>query len=100
MQSNRKVATLTIAVLLIASFALTTIPALAQIGANGGSPNNAPNGSIPLPAGGTADAIVKSDIYLSFRPKPVGIGQPILVNVWLDPRPSYVRHFNGYKITF
>ncbi|HLN45248.1 MAG TPA: PQQ-binding-like beta-propeller repeat protein [Candidatus Sulfotelmatobacter sp.] len=100
MYLKSKMATLTIAILMIASFAITTIPAQAQIGANGGSPNNAPNGSIPLPAGVTPDTVVKSDIYLSFRPNPVGIGQPVLVNVWLDPGPSYVRHLNDYKVTF
>jgi hypothetical protein len=96
---NKAIAT-AIALILLTSATLIALPAQAQIGANGGSPGNAPNGSIPLPAGVTADTIVKSDIYLSFRPNPVGIGQPILVNVWLDPGPSYVRHLNDYKITF
>jgi outer membrane protein assembly factor BamB len=85
---------------LLSSITLISMPVQAQSGAHGGSESNAPNGSIPLPAGVTADTIIKSDIYLSFRPNPVGLGQPILVNVWLDPGPSYVRHLNDYKVTF
>jgi len=101
MKNSKNKATATaITLILLAAATLLALPAQAQIGANGGSPTNAPNGSIPLPAGVTADTIVKSDIYLSFRPNPVGIGQPILVNIWLDPGPSYVRHLNGYKVTF
>jgi PQQ-like domain len=100
MKTPKNRTTIAIALILLAIAATIAIPVQAQIGANGGSPTNAPNGSIPLPAGVTPDTTVKSDIYLSFRPNPVGIGQPILVNVWLDPGPSYVRHLNSFKITF
>ncbi len=94
-----KFLSLTLLILLMTCATLLIMPSEAQMGANSGI-SAQPNGSIPLPAGVTADTIVKSDIYLSFRPNPVGIGQPILVNVWLDPGPSYVRHLNDYRITF
>ncbi len=97
---KEKTLVIAIVVLLMTSSALLTMPTQALSSIHGGASDSEPNGSIPLPAGVTADTIVKSDIYLSFRPNPVGIGQPILVNVWLDPGPSYVRHFTGYKITF
>jgi hypothetical protein len=57
------------------------------------------NGSVPLPSGVTADTIIQTDVYLSFRPNPVGVGQPILVNIWNDPGPSYTRYFSDYKVT-
>jgi hypothetical protein len=98
--NQSKIMTLIVAVLLMTSFALLIMPTQAQSGAHGGASDSEPNGSIPLPAGVTADTTVKSDIYLSFRPNPVGIGQPILVNIWLDPGPSYVRHFTDFKVTF
>jgi hypothetical protein len=94
-----KFSTLMLLILMMTCSTLLIMPSEAQIGASNGTPSQ-PNGSVPLPAGVTADTIVKSDIYLSLRPNPVGIGQPILVNVWLDPGPSYVRHLNNYQITF
>jgi hypothetical protein len=97
---NMTKATVISLTLLMASSTLMAILVSAQDdGAHGGSAGDPKNGSIPLPAGITPDTTVKSDIYLSFRPNPVGINQPILVNIWLDPGPSYVRHFTGYKVT-
>src|ERR1700690_4460669 len=64
----------------------------------GGAPANAPNGAIPLPNGKTADYTVVPNAYLSFRPNPVGVGQTILVNIWVDPGPSYARYFPNYKV--
>ena len=87
-------------VLLMASTALFAMQGQAQTLASGGSPSNAPNGSIPLPAGVTPDTTIKTSIYLSARPTTVGIGQTILVNLWNDPGPSYVRYLSNYKVTF
>ena len=39
----------------------------------------------PLPAGVTADITLNTLTYLSFRPNPIGIGQQLLVNMWLNP---------------
>jgi len=69
-----------------------------NLGTIGGAPANAPNGAIPLPSGKTADYIVAPNAYLSFRPNPVGVNQTILVNIWVDPGPSYARYFPNYKV--
>ena len=53
-----------------------------------------------LPSGVTPDFELKMDVYLSFRPNPVGINQPILVNTWTVPGPSFVRYFTDLKVTF
>jgi outer membrane protein assembly factor BamB len=51
-----------------------------------------------LPSGVTADKTVETTPFLSFRPNPVGIGQAIIVNIWLDPGPSVTRYFRDFKV--
>ena len=38
----------------------------------------------PIPIGVTPDREIETIAYLSFRPRPVGLGQPILVNIWIQ----------------
>ncbi len=57
------------------------------------------SGGIRLPAGVTPDVELKVDPYLSFRPNPVGVNQPILVNMWSVPGPCFTRYFTDYKVT-
>jgi hypothetical protein len=38
--------------------------------------------------------------FLSFRPNPVGVNQPILVNMWLNPATHATRYHPDYKIIF
>ncbi len=38
----------------------------------------------PIPIGVTPDRLIETISYLSFRPDPVGVGQPILVNMWIQ----------------
>ena len=83
-------------VLLIASVALMATSVQAQ--EHGGTLID--NGSVPLPAGVTADEIYESISHMSFRPNPVGLGQPILVNLWLQPPLHVVRLFgNAFLVT-
>ena len=37
--------------------------------------------------------------YLSFSPNPVGVGQTVVVNVWLRPPTHVSRHLTNYKVT-
>ena len=53
----------------------------------------------PPPAGVTPTVTVPTVAYLSFRPNPVGLGQPILVNLWVTPGMSSGRVMRGYKVT-
>jgi outer membrane protein assembly factor BamB len=64
----------------------------------GGAPANAPNGATPLPSGVTANYVVSPNAYLSFSPNPIGVGQELLVNIWVDPGPSYARYFPNYIV--
>jgi hypothetical protein len=60
--------------------------------------NLQPNGGQRLPAGVTPDVEFKVDVYISVRPKVVGVGQPVLVNMWTVPGPSFTRYFTDYKV--
>jgi hypothetical protein len=42
----------------------------------------------PLPSGVTVDATVETRAFLSFRPNPIGLGQSLLVNLWINPGVS------------
>jgi hypothetical protein len=53
-----------------------------------------------LPSGVTPDITVTgTKAYLSFRPNPVGVGQSILVNMWINPALPTHRFNKDYKIT-
>jgi hypothetical protein len=98
MQTSSKMAkTTAIAIfLLMASVALTAPYAQAQT-----ATNMQDNGSLPLPAGVTPDETYVSIAHMSFRPNPVGVGQSILVNLWIQPPLHVVRLFkDAYIVTF
>ncbi len=52
-----------------------------------------------VPAGVTPDATAYIKAYLSFSPTVVGLGQPVLVNVWTTPAPGADRRQNNYTVT-
>jgi hypothetical protein len=56
-------------------------------------------GSIPLPDGVTPDVTVSPTPYLSFRPNPVGVNQPLLVNMWVEPGLNPNWYHTRYKVT-
>ncbi len=58
------------------------------------------SGSIPLPAGVTPDVTLDTLAALSFTPNPIGVGQPLLVNVWLHPPTHGSRYLSDYTVTF
>jgi hypothetical protein len=55
-------------------------------------------GSIRLPDGVTPDFIVPSNVFLSFRPNPIGVNQTILINIWMDPPLHVSRYHTGYRV--
>jgi len=54
----------------------------------------------PLPAGVTADVTIHTVPYLSFRPNPIGVGQTLLVNLWITPSLHVSKYLKDYKVTF
>lgn len=71
----------------------------AQEGAHGGAPQGAAGGSIPLPSGVTPDTTIVTRAFLSFTPNPIGVGQSLLVNVFMSPQLHVCRYFTGLKVT-
>ena len=63
--------------------------------------NQQEGGSIPgpLPTGATADRIEPTRAFLSFSPTTIGVGQTLLVNLWLNPALHVSRYFSDYAIT-
>ena len=57
--------------------------------------------SMPLPAGVTPDEEFNTIPHLSFRPNPIGVNQPLLVNIWMQP-PISVNHYfkDAFMVTF
>ena len=78
-------------VLLMASVVLMTTTVTGQT-----NPQN--SGSIPLPSGVTPDVSYNTIAHMSFRPNPIGVDQPLLVNVWLQPPTHVSRYFKGYVV--
>ena len=58
--------------------------------------------STSIPSGQTANITASTIPHISFVPRTVGVGQTIVVNVWIEATylsASY-KHFQAYKITF
>jgi hypothetical protein len=92
--SKKKIMTIIVLNILMASMILLAAPPVAsQEGQHGGSTTNMAGGSIPLPSALTPDVSYPTLPYLSFRPNPIGVGQPLLVNVWLIPPIHVARYF-------
>ena len=91
---NMAKATVTTLVLLMTSIALMTAPPVeAQLAAQQPIPG-------PLPAGVTANVTLETQASLSFRPQPVGLGQPFLVNMWMNPPLHVTRQFiQSFQVT-
>lgn len=66
----------------------------------GVTPTNVQDGgSIALPAGVTPDLEVEPTVYLSFSPNPIGVNQPLLVNLWMQPPTHVSRQLKGFIVT-
>ena len=100
MQNNIKTRTtaVIIIVLLMASIMLLTTPVQAQETAHGGNPATG-TWSTTIPAGVTVDYTIKAHPYLSFSPNPIGLGQELLVNMWLTPPSAENKYLAGYTVT-
>ncbi len=54
----------------------------------------------PLPAGATPELSLNTIPFLSFRPNPLGVGQTILVNLWMQPATNVQRqHINALSVS-
>ncbi|HLN46061.1 MAG TPA: PQQ-binding-like beta-propeller repeat protein [Candidatus Sulfotelmatobacter sp.] len=97
-----KITAITVTVIMIASTILLALPAQAQSTLPAGvTPTNLQDGgSTLLPSGVTPDLQLDSTVYLSFSPNPIGLGQPLLVNLWMQPPVHVSRQLKGFSVTF
>jgi hypothetical protein len=92
-KKSKLTATFAIVLLMVSAFAIMVIPTNAQ-------EPLIDNGSIPLPSGVTPDETYQAIAHMSFRPNPVGVNQPILVNLWLQPPVHVNKYFKDcYLVT-
>ncbi|HLN46492.1 MAG TPA: PQQ-binding-like beta-propeller repeat protein [Candidatus Sulfotelmatobacter sp.] len=96
MQKTRTIAkaigVITIVLMIVSTLSIINVSAQQQLAAQ--QPVSG-----PLPAGATVDVQAYTKAYLSFRPNPVGLGQPFLVNLWVTPAPGAQRQYLAYKVT-
>ena len=52
----------------------------------------------PVPAGITPSTSIDTIAYMSFSPNPIGVGQQLLVNLWVQPATSVARAHTGYSV--
>ena len=98
-----KITATIILILLMASVTLMAMPAQAQVEVQPQVGQQYPlqdSGGIPLPAGVTPSITVNTLASISFRPNPIGLGQPLLVNLWMQPALHASRYFKSYTVTF
>ncbi len=95
LSNSVKKATVTILVLLMAAILLVAVPiqpAEAQLSAT--QPYSG-----PVHSGDTFDVAIAAKVRMSFTPNPIGVGQPLLVNIWVVPAPAPDRMQRDYKVT-
>ena len=99
MQNSRKrtktIFSIAIVVILMASVILITAPVQpvqAQL-------STTQPYSGPLKTGDVANGTFTTDVWISIRPKLIGVGQTLLVNVWTTPASNAQRKLLGYHIT-
>jgi hypothetical protein len=92
---TKTTAAIAITLLLVSAFLLLlNVPVQAQE-----YTNMQEGGSIPLPAGVTPDETYETIAHMNFRPNPIGVNQPLLVNIWMQP-PVHISHYQtGYTVT-
>jgi hypothetical protein len=53
-----------------------------------------------MPIQAVTETQVDTIAYLSFRPNTIGVGQTLLVNIWLTPARNRGDTVHGYEVTF
>ena len=97
MKNKAKLISVATIVLLMASIMFATASVQAQ--EHGGAPQ-LPAWDTSPPAGVTPNITVTTTALMSFQPNPIGVGQSLLVNLWLEPATHYTRYRSGYTVTF
>ena len=93
--NKAKATAIIVTILMMTSIAAIALPAQAQT-----TYKNMQDGKgIRLPTGVTPDVSLKTYPSLAFSPNPIGVGQALLVNLWINPPFSNHRYGTGYTVT-
>ena len=98
MRNLTKTATLTLLIVLIASSTFLGVFVSTKAQVVGGASQLQPWATAP-PQGVTPNTTIATTAFISISPNPIGMGQPVLVNLWLEPPVAYNRFFSGYNVT-
>lgn len=96
---NSKAITAAILVLLMSSVAIIplSLPANAKVETVGAPQLTA--WPTTVPQGVTPNTTIATTAFMSISPNPIGVGQIVLINLWLEPPVQYNRYFSGYTVT-
>jgi hypothetical protein len=86
-----------LAATLLISVAAISFPVYAKV-EEIGAPQLTPWPTAP-PSGVTPNVTIATTAFISISPNPIGRGQSVLINLWLEPPVQYNRFFSGYTIT-
>ncbi len=98
---------LVVTILLMSTFIIATAhPVEAQqqeeivggVTAHGGQPVAGYEGPATIPAGQTPDYTIEPLAFLSVSPNPIGLGQELLVNVWITFPSGEGKYMVGYTV--
>ena len=88
-----------ISMVFIVSIAISSVPVQAQELAHGQAPSQTGYiGPTTPPTGATVDWTIHPIPFLSVSPNPIGIGQLLLVNVWITTPSGEGKFMNGYTV--
>lgn len=101
--SKKEKATAAFLVIVLAtSITMITVPAFGAVSGTPGGTASTYEYSTTKPSNGTSITWAYPDLqaYLSVSPNPIGIGQTLLVNVWMTVAPAAERQYQHYTVTF
>src|SRR4030043_492216 len=87
-----------VTILMVTSMAAMAIPVQAQEAAHGGDSGGYEGPTTP-PVGVTPDFTIHDLAFLSVSPHRIGLGQEVLVNVWITFPSGEGKYMTGYKVT-
>jgi len=103
LKTNSKTIVLAI---LMTTVILLAIPSMSITKAQTGSGVTGSGGMVTLPgwatsvpSGVTPNATVQTEAFMSVTPATLGVGQTILVNLWMEPPMQTNRFYSGYTVT-
>jgi hypothetical protein len=98
-KNTTKILALAFVLVLIASVMISTFKVKAQEEQHGGQPGTGYEGPTTIPEGQTADFTIFPLAFLSVSPNPIGIGQQLLVNMWITFPSGEGKYMTGYTVT-